>query len=113
MSISKPRKSGTEPRPSGSKIWPTRRRLIKAMTLRVGVNAAELARRKFLHLAAGAATFSALSRSAEAQTYPTRPITMIVPFPAGGLVDAIARVLAEQIRGLAWAAHHHRERQRS
>jgi tripartite-type tricarboxylate transporter receptor subunit TctC len=40
-----------------------------------------------------------LSRIATAQAYPSRPITMIVPFAAGGPADAIARVLAEQIRG--------------
>jgi tripartite-type tricarboxylate transporter receptor subunit TctC len=35
-----------------------------------------------------------------AQTYPTRPITMIVPFPAGGGADVIARIMAEQMRKL-------------
>src|SRR6476646_7387332 len=35
---------------------------------------------------------------AAAQTYPARPITMIVPFPAGGATDTLARVLAEQMR---------------
>jgi tripartite-type tricarboxylate transporter receptor subunit TctC len=99
MSISKRRKSGVEPRPSGSKIRPTQRRPIKAATRRVRVSAAELGRRKFLHLAAGAATLPTMSRSARAQAYPTRPITMVVPFPAGGPSDAIGRVLAEQIRG--------------
>jgi hypothetical protein len=38
-------------------------------------------RRRFLTLAAGAAALPAISRIASAQTYPTRPITMIVPFP--------------------------------
>jgi tripartite-type tricarboxylate transporter receptor subunit TctC len=99
MSISRRRRSGVEPRPTGSKIWPTQRRAIKAAPRCVKVNAAELARRKFLHLAAGAAAIPAMSRSAEAQAYPTHPITMIVPFPAGGLADAVARVLAEQMRG--------------
>ena len=99
MSISERRKSGVEPRPTGSKIRPTQRRAIKAAPRRVRVNAAELARRKFLHLAAGAATLPALSRIAGAQAYPTRPITMIVPFAAGGPSDAVARVLADKIRG--------------
>jgi len=37
--------------------------------------------------------------SAPAQDYPSRPITMIVPYPAGGLFDALARILAEPMRG--------------
>src|SRR2546421_10333650 len=52
-------------------------------------------RRQFLHLAAGAAALQAMSRVAQAQAYPTRPITMIVPFPAGGGTTTLARVLAE------------------
>jgi len=58
----------------------------------------KLPRRTFLHLAAGAAALPALSRVAKAQTYPTRPITIVVPYPAGGLFDALARVLAEPMR---------------
>ena len=58
----------------------------------------KLPRRKFLHLAAGAAALPALSRIARAQTYPARPITMIVPFAAGGSNDGIARILAERMR---------------
>ena len=101
MSISARRKSRVETRPAASKIRQTQRRPFNAALLRVHplrVNAAELARRKFLHLAAGAAALPALSRSAAGQAYPTRPITMTVPFPAGGPADAIARVLAEQMR---------------
>jgi tripartite-type tricarboxylate transporter receptor subunit TctC len=59
----------------------------------------KLARRKFLQLAAGAVALPTVSRVATAQTYPTRPITMIVPFAAGGLTDVLGRVLAERMRG--------------
>jgi tripartite-type tricarboxylate transporter receptor subunit TctC len=55
-------------------------------------------RRKFLHLAAGAVAMPAVSRVANAQTYPTRPITMLVPFPAGGGTDAVARIIADGMR---------------
>src|SRR6516165_2773932 len=57
-------------------------------------------RRQFLHLMAGAAGLPALSHFAWAQAYPTRPITMIVPFPAGGAADVIARIVAERMRRL-------------
>jgi tripartite-type tricarboxylate transporter receptor subunit TctC len=55
-------------------------------------------RRQFLHLAVGAATLSALPTIARAQSYPSRPITMIVPFPPGGGTDVIARILAARMR---------------
>src|SRR5688572_9839589 len=58
----------------------------------------KLPRRRFLHLATGAAALPALSKFARAQTYPSRPITMIVPFGAGGPSDTIARILAEGMR---------------
>jgi len=58
----------------------------------------EFPRRQFLHLAAGAAALPAISRIARAQAYPTRPITMIVPFPAGGPTDVVGRVLAERMK---------------
>jgi len=60
----------------------------------------KLPRRKFLHLAAGVLALPAVSRLAKAQAYPTRPITMIVPFPAGGPTDAVGRVVAERMRRL-------------
>jgi tripartite-type tricarboxylate transporter receptor subunit TctC len=58
----------------------------------------KLPRRRFLHLAAGAAALPALSPMARAQTYPSRPITMVVPFPAGGSTDAVGRIVAERMR---------------
>jgi tripartite-type tricarboxylate transporter receptor subunit TctC len=58
----------------------------------------KLPRRNFLHLAAGAAALPAMSRAATGQDYPTRPITIVVPFPAGGPTDALARVLAERMK---------------
>jgi tripartite-type tricarboxylate transporter receptor subunit TctC len=57
-----------------------------------------LPRRRFLQIAAGAAALPAASRVAEAQTYPSRPITMIVPFPAGGATDTFGRLLGERMR---------------
>jgi tripartite-type tricarboxylate transporter receptor subunit TctC len=59
----------------------------------------KLPRRKFLHLAASAAILPGVSRVAWAQTYPTRPVTMIIPFAAGGPGDTIARIMVEHMRG--------------
>src|SRR6202049_3628382 len=56
-----------------------------------------LPRRRFLHLAAGAAALPALSRVASAETYPTRPIHLIVPVPAGGTFDIVARLVAQSL----------------
>jgi tripartite-type tricarboxylate transporter receptor subunit TctC len=58
----------------------------------------KLPRRTFLHLAAGTAALPAVSRIAMAQTYPSRPITIVVPFPAGGPTDALARILADRMK---------------
>src|SRR5262245_54234253 len=58
----------------------------------------KLFRRQFLHLAAGAAALPALPHVARAQAYPTRPMTMVVPYSAGGPTDTIARIMAERMR---------------
>src|SRR5215813_3962613 len=50
-------------------------------------------------LFAAIAIAATLVGSAQAQTYPSRPITIVVPFPAGGPTDALARVLAERMKG--------------
>jgi tripartite-type tricarboxylate transporter receptor subunit TctC len=57
----------------------------------------KLPRSKFLHLAAGVAALLGVSQPAHAQGYPSRPITMIVPFPAGGGTDVIARIVSEHM----------------
>ena len=56
-------------------------------------------RRRFLqHLAGAAAAIAAVPRIASARAYPSRPLTMVVPFPAGGATTTLARVLAEQLK---------------
>ena len=55
----------------------------------------KLRRRTFLHLAAGAAALPAVSLFAWAQSYPTRPVRFIAPFPPGGSVDLTARLIGQ------------------
>jgi tripartite-type tricarboxylate transporter receptor subunit TctC len=59
-----------------------------------------LSRRRVLELATGAIAFAAILRSARAQTYPTRPVRIIVGFPAGGPSDITARLIAQ------WLSEH-------
>ena len=62
--------------------------------------AMKLPRRKFLHLATGAAALSALADTALALDYPTRPVHLLVGFAAGGIVDITARLIGE------WLSEH-------
>src|SRR5437016_12830555 len=55
----------------------------------------KLSRRTFLHLAAGAAALPAVSRIAGAQTYPTRPLRLIIGYPPGGSADITARLTGQ------------------
>jgi tripartite-type tricarboxylate transporter receptor subunit TctC len=55
----------------------------------------KLPRRKFLHLAAGAAALPAVARIARAQTYPSRPVRIIVGFAPGGSTDIVARIIGQ------------------
>jgi tripartite-type tricarboxylate transporter receptor subunit TctC len=55
----------------------------------------KLPRRKFLRLAATAAAVPVLPRAARAQTYPSRPVRWIVPYPAGGATDLISRLIGQ------------------
>jgi tripartite-type tricarboxylate transporter receptor subunit TctC len=57
----------------------------------------KLPRRKFLHLASGAVALPALSRIASAQTYPTRPVRLVVGFAAGQAIDILARLIAQSL----------------
>src|SRR5665647_2730069 len=58
----------------------------------------KIPRRRFLHLAAGAAALPVVSRIARADTYPARTITAIVPASAGGPTDTIGRIVAQHMQ---------------
>src|SRR5512132_2333881 len=57
----------------------------------------KLPRRNFLHLTAGAAVLPAVPRFARAQTYPMRPVLVIVPYAPGGPTDVFGRLMAQKL----------------
>jgi tripartite-type tricarboxylate transporter receptor subunit TctC len=59
----------------------------------------KLSRRQFLGIAAGTAALAIPPGVVSAQNYPSRPITMVNPFPAGGPLDSLARMLAAHMQG--------------
>src|ERR1700683_4964192 len=58
----------------------------------------EFHRRRFLHFASSAAVLSALPRVVRAETYPARPIRLVLPFPPGGVFDIIGRPWADKVK---------------
>src|ERR1700719_1439448 len=58
----------------------------------------KLARRRLLRVLAGAAVLPAASGMAVAETFPSRPISIVVPFPAGGPTDTLGRILADRMK---------------
>ena len=100
MSISESRKSKAERLPAVSKARRTRRLPVKTVLLHghpFNVKATQFPRRRFLRLAAGAAALPAASQIASAQTYPTRPVRIIVGAPAGGATDIVARMIGQRL----------------
>jgi tripartite-type tricarboxylate transporter receptor subunit TctC len=98
VSNSKRCKTKVEAPPIVSKSRRTQRRLqarLEGHPLRV--KATKLARRQFLHLAAGSAAIPAVSQIAGAQTYPARPVRIIVGFAAGGSTDLYARLMGQRL----------------
>jgi tripartite-type tricarboxylate transporter receptor subunit TctC len=58
----------------------------------------KLPRYRFLHLVVAAAALLAVAPAASAQTYPSRPVTVVVPFPPGGPTDTVGRVMSDRMK---------------
>ena len=55
----------------------------------------KFSRRRFLHLAVGAAAIPTVSQISWAQSYPARPVRIVVPVPPGGALDILARLIGQ------------------
>jgi hypothetical protein len=73
----------------------------------------KLPRRNFLQLAAGTAALPAVSRITWAQAYPSRPVTIVVPYPAGGPTDNAGAYPRRANEGSARPSRHRRKSDRS
>ncbi len=71
--------------------------LATAVTTAAREGIMKIPRRHFMHLAAGAAALPALPRVARAQTYPARPVRIVVPYPAGIAPDIVSRLVAQSL----------------
>src|SRR5262249_10289268 len=73
----------------------SRPRKSKKITIDLGGHVMKIDRRKFLHVAAGAVAVPTLSRHAVAQAYPSRPVQLVIMYPAGSAPDIIGRLTAQ------------------
>jgi tripartite-type tricarboxylate transporter receptor subunit TctC len=80
---------------AASSIFAVEPKTVRLASQEPGKDAIMLPRRQFLHLIAGAAALPAVSRFAWAQTYPSRPVRIIVGFAAGGPNDILARLIGQ------------------
>src|SRR5947209_4212063 len=65
--------------------------------MHVREHAMKISRRRFLRLAGMSAALAAVPRASRAQTYPARPVRVIVPYGPAGIADVVARLIAERL----------------
>src|SRR5262245_12178785 len=76
---------------------------MRACERRPGSSAMRLPRRHVLHLAAGTVALAVVPCTARAQSYPSRPIRLVIPFPPGGAFDAVGRPWGDKVKPLLGA----------